>query len=184
MSYAQPVDLPTELTLSQLATLLKITPQAVNSAERAGIFKKLRRGTYPISAIGDYAENLRKTISGAGAGLGLTEARALLVAQQTKKVRIEVEALEGTLVKRDLVLRDWMQVVIAIRNQILGLGTKLVPRLMLCASPAAMQEVIDGEADQILDDLANAEFEFTDAIVDDETPLVPPSNGNGAEQRK
>ena len=178
--------LPSELTLSQLAMVLGISLQAVNTAERLGHIKKLSRGTYPLSAIADYVAHQHKTIRGAGAGLGLTEARAIYVAEQTRKVKLEREKLEGTLVRRDLVVRCWSNVVVALRAHLLGLPLRCVSRLILCRTEVEMQGILTQLVDDMCDELVNAEFEYVDdeELLAGPDPLTKIKKGNGAARAK
>ena len=140
MSLKQKGGLPRTLTLQELARALGLSLQRINQLEREGAIKKLGRDTYPVTAIADYCEGLRATISGGGAGIGLTDQRAELVRERILMARLEREAMEGKWLPTDQVERAWGLAIATSRQHFLAIPAKSAPQLAAATTP---QECFD-----------------------------------------
>lgn len=85
--------------------------------------------------------------------LDLSSERAQLAHAQTEKVRLEVAQMRGELVPFEQLADTWGNYVANARAKILGLGSKLAPRVAAEKSIQVCQAIIDAAVYEILSEL-------------------------------
>lgn len=85
--------------------------------------------------------------------LDLSNERAQLAHAQTQKVKLEVAQLQKELVPADQLADTWGNYVANARAKILGLGSKLAPRVAAEKSTQVCQAIIDAAVYEILSEL-------------------------------
>lgn len=134
--------LPSNLAPADLARLTGLTTQRLNQLQRQGVIKKAGRGVYPLSAITAYCQHQRKLIQGAGAGLGLTDARRALTHEKFLVARLERQLLQGKLVPVADIADSWAVVAQVTKTRLLGVPRLVAPRLVICKTPAEAEKLI------------------------------------------
>ena len=77
--------------------------------------------------------------------------------------------MEGVLVDRAAVLRDWTSVIVAVRNHLFYIPMKLAQRVLLCKTPQDVQDLIRDEIELACDEFNKAKFTFLADDSDDDT---------------
>jgi len=80
----------------------------------------------------------------------LTLARTQREIINAKRARVELDLLQGTVVKTQLVEDSTFEAGRLFRDQLRGMPAKLAPRLAIAATPQECAEILTGEIDLIL----------------------------------
>lgn len=133
------------LTARQLAGLLGLSERRIFELSKAGMLQK----PYVLKpSIGAYIGFLRQEKG------GLSAERQRLTKLKADILEIEKERRRGESILVADALAQWASVATAIRSKLLGLPTKLAPRLVALKSPLAVQAVLRPSVDEALSELS------------------------------
>ncbi len=164
------------LSVTEFAAVLGITPRRVNQLAAEGVFKPTERGVYPVTAITKYCANLRESTfkQEPGETVGLTEQRARLTHSKADLAMMQVAKLKGELVSLAVVKQTWIAVIIMVRARLLAMPTKLAPRLLGKKNAAEVETILRAEVYEACEDLSdNVEIRKSDT--DDSSGNAPDS---------
>jgi phage terminase Nu1 subunit (DNA packaging protein) len=154
--------LPSSVSLADLARLIGVTRSRCNELERQGVFKKLKHGTYPISAVASYCEFQREALQGSGAGAGLTAERAELVRERVIMARLEREERQGNLLPRDQVQSTWDSIVMVIRTALLAIPNRVAAQWSSLRSPQEAEAFVKTLIYEAMDAVRSTEMVIDD----------------------
>jgi hypothetical protein len=142
---------PTELTKSDAAKLLSLTPQRVGQLTEVGVLKLNTRGLYVpaevVAAFVAHREDIAaKRLGGAGS---YSDARAAKMRADAALSQIELAERSRELVRTDSVLELVLGAVARMKTVILGWPNRLAPRLAN-KSAAEIQDILKKEVHALL----------------------------------
>ncbi len=139
--------------VGDVAKLLKLTERRVQQLVGSRVLPRPTKGMYePVSCIHAYIDYL-KGLAFDGEEPSLVKERIRLTKSQADISEMERDVKKGGLVEREVVANTLGMVITAFRNRILGLPTKLAPRLVGCTI-VEIQQIIDEEVHRALTDLS------------------------------
>jgi phage terminase Nu1 subunit (DNA packaging protein) len=142
---------PTELTKSDVAKLISLTPQRVGQLTEAGVLKLNPRGLYvPAEVVAAYVAH-REHIAAQrlGGGGSYTDARAAKMRADAALSQIELAERQRELVRTDSVLEIVVGAVTKMKTVILGWPNRLAPRLAN-KSASEIQDILKKEVHALL----------------------------------
>jgi phage terminase Nu1 subunit (DNA packaging protein) len=162
MKTKQKSGLPQTLTLTELAGVLGLTTHRLNQLEREGVIKKLGRGVYPLSAIRDYAEHMRRVVQGNGAGAGLLAERASLARERALRARLDREVLQGKWAPADQIESAWATAIKTMAMRLLAMPQKCATLVLGLTSPGEIEAALRKEVTAAMRELSEVEYRLDD----------------------
>ena len=137
---------------------------------------RISRGEYDmVGCVHWYVDFLHAQIQAARRGDETEQqARARLVKASANLKELELAREQGRLITQDTVKMLWERVVVAFKNRLLIIPTKLPQRLVACTQIAEMKQLLEQE-------LYEAMHELSTTVVDTES-APPRSMDNGADE--
>jgi len=156
-------------TREQIAHVLKITPRMVNRHVKDHGMPIVARGEYDlVSCVHWYLDYLKTEIQRARRGdESEQQARARLVKATANLRELDLAREEKRLLPVDAVKELWERIVIAFKNKMLSLPTKLPQKLIGMEDPGNMKSLIEGEIYEALGELSRFEV-----VEEPETPYA------------
>lgn len=140
-----------------LAKHLDLSQRTIHDLRARGIIGFVTPGRWDLDACRvDYIRHIQARASGRAqeGDLDLSQEKAKLARAQTEKTELEVRVRRGELLEAAAVLRRLTEVVVSIRSRILGMSSKLAPRLG-AADAETCERLIHEEAHDALSQLAS-----------------------------
>ena len=132
--------LPADVPLRDLCWLLACTKQRVDQLAAAGIIKKTTRGRYALTSVPRFIENQRKGGTGPKTwqDVRIALAQEKLIAAQRQRYRDE-----RLLIPTSPAIEAFRGVVRVLRDRMLGLPTRMAPRVHSARSVPETQLVLE-----------------------------------------
>ena len=155
-----------ELGTDVMAKMLKLTARRLQQLENEGVVQKSERGRWPmiptLHAYIDYLRALatRGDVEGTTADAYTTE-RARLTKTKADIAELERQKLAGEVIPADAVQSAWAALLSVARTRLMGIGSKLAPRLKVLTTDNERKDAIDAEIIAALTALSGAHLDFT-----------------------
>jgi len=137
------VDLKANISVAELAVLLRLTPRSVSDLVRRGTLTKRGRGFQLDEAVGDYVENARQLARGRGGDAAIASAaaqRTRLMAAKADMAELEIEKFRGEWVRIADTEIGWGVICRSIRAAMLALPARLAGRAGLTREAADLAD--------------------------------------------
>lgn len=149
---------PQHYPVKAIASLLDLTERRVQQLVKDGTLPKPINGAYdPIGCVLAYIHYLRRLIAGSGE-LSLTEERTRLTKLQGDLVELQIRKARGKVIDSEKAMQAWGDITTSIRQQLLGLSTRLAPALTNCQSVPETKEQIDTVIRELLNELSSPDL--------------------------
>jgi hypothetical protein len=150
--------MPQPYPISAIAQLIKLSERRIYQLVKDGVLPRPIKGEYDaIGCVHAYIDYLRKAIAGNGE-LSLTEERTRYTKYQADLAQIELKKGLGQLLKTDVAMQHWEKIVIAAKQRLLGLSTRLAPLVATTQSIPEIKERIDNAIYEVLNEFANPDL--------------------------
>ena len=149
------MDLPTKVSTADLAKLLSVNERTITKLVDKKVLRRESRGTFDtVDAVAAYVAH-REGVVAAEQGVGdYGKARAQLYLERARAARIKREQLEGSLVKVADVVAFNVGIVTLVKNRLLGVPTKVAPRLVGLKNAAEAEALVRAEVYEALTEIA------------------------------
>ena len=136
----KPTALPTDVSLQEVCWLLGVTKQRIDQLVAAGVVTKVARGRYSITSIPRFVETQRKGGTGPQTWQDVRTALAQekLIAAQRQRYRDE-----RLLIPTAAAIEAFRGVVRVLRDRMLGLPTRMAPRVHSARTVPEVQLVLE-----------------------------------------
>ena len=147
-------ELPEAISITTLRWLLgDVTIEYVNQLERQGVLEKSARGMYRTASVRAYIRTMRHRALGPA---GWNDARTELARERASAARMTRLERESELLPRDVVESVVGATFTIVRQNFLGMGTRLAPQLHQAPSVPAVQLIVDQHVREVLSALADS----------------------------
>jgi hypothetical protein len=144
---------------SELARLLGITPRRVAQLVDEGTFKIEKKDTYDAATSIQAYIAMRENVLAEQYGKGeFGRARASLYTQRARKMELEAQKLEGSLVLRSETASSWLTWFRLFKQQFQALPTRIAPQMVNLKTPMAAQSVMSNAVNELLQEFADMTF--------------------------
>jgi phage terminase Nu1 subunit (DNA packaging protein) len=151
------MSLPKCVDTDDLARVLGIDERTVRRLVKKGILKRDKLGFDLADSIVSYIA-YREGLATNAAGTGdFGVARAAVYKERAAKMKLEREALEGSLLPANEVRATWSQAFVLARTRMLAIPSKLAGRMALLNKPGDCAKLMDAEIREGLEDIAGTE---------------------------
>ena len=136
----KPTALPTDISLEAICWLLACTKQRIDQLVAAGVVTKVARGRYSITSIPRFVETQRKGGTGPQTwqDVRIALAQEKLIAAQRQRYRDE-----RLLIPTAAAIEAFRGVVRVLRDRMLGLPTRMAPRVHSARSVPETQLILE-----------------------------------------
>ena len=149
---------PQTYPVQAIARLLKLSERRVQQLVKDGILPRPVKGEYgAIDCVHAYIDYLKKLISGSGE-LSLTDERTRLTKYQADLAELDLRRAHGEVILTREAMRLWSDVVMAVRQRLLGLPTRMAPLLVNCPSIPEVKSRLDLAITEVLGELTNPDI--------------------------
>lgn len=139
-----------------LERIFGVTQQQVSEYVKVGM-PVSSRGKYDLEAcVTWWVARKRAEIDSQLENLGWKEQEVRLKRAKADREEMEAAKMRGTLIEREVVLRQYGQLVSAFRARVLRIGSTVAPRAIGCTA-AQMKQMIDDEVWDALSELSRGE---------------------------
>ena len=154
MSKQQPKSaLPDAVSLDVMRMLLGgVTTSHINGLARQGIIEKTERGMYTLASVGDYVRWLRRVQDGPR---NWQDVRTEIGREKLALLKLDQQERERRVIPVGEVRQCWTTIARTIRDKILGLASRLAPRLTGIRTAVEVEAILRPELEQCLEELAN-----------------------------
>lgn len=163
-------------SLDHIAHLLKLTPRMVNKHVKDNGMPRISRGEYDmVLSVHWYIDFLHAQIQAARRGDETEQqARSRLIKASANLKELELAREQGRLITQDTVKILWERIVIAFKNRMLIIPTKLPQRLVACTQITEVKQLLEQEIHEALNELSSTDIDTAPRPgatrpVDDET---------------
>ena len=141
-----------------IAQLLKLTERRVQQLVKDGILPRPVQGNYDaIACVHGYIDYLRKLVAGSGE-LTLTDERTRLTKYQADLAERELKKSDGELIDTRRAMKIWAEVVMIVKQRLLGLSSRLAPLVATSQSLPEIKERIDSAIYEVLNEFSNPDL--------------------------
>jgi len=141
--------------VSAIAQLLKLTERRIQQLVKDGILPRPIQGNYDaIACTHAYIDYLRRLVAGSGE-LSLTDERTRLTKLQADLAQVELDKQNGDLIKTDIAMKLWGEVITATRQRLLGFPTRIAPIVAASQSIPEIKERLDSAICEILNEFTS-----------------------------
>lgn len=152
-----------KVKVADLAAAFGVTTHQVHLLAKEGTLIRAGRGEYPVlENVRKYCERLRKASypkMGPAGDADYEKSRARLTAAKADSEEIKLAQLQGKVVEVEAVERVWNGMVSIAKTRILGVPSKIAPRLKGKKDPAEIQSIIENALHETLQSLSEYENE-------------------------
>ena len=150
---------PQQYPISAIASLLKLSERRVYQLVKDNILPRPVKGAFDaIACIHGYIDYLKKLAAGNGE-LSLTDERTRLTKYQADLAGIQLHRAQGQVVGSKKAQGVWEDIVVAIRQKLLGLSNRLAPLVATSQSIPEIKDRIDNAIFEVLNELSNPNLE-------------------------
>jgi phage terminase Nu1 subunit (DNA packaging protein) len=146
--------LPSDVTAAELMRLLGCTRPRITQLEKDGIVTRTGRGRYELASVPRYIDWLRKGNEGPAAW---NRARTELASERAAAARLDRMEREGQVVRIAEVRRTWIEIATTVRNKILGVASRLAPRILMIMTAVEAEAILRSELEMCLEELSRTE---------------------------
>jgi hypothetical protein len=151
------MSLPKCVDTDSLALILGIDDRSIRRLVRKDVLKRTKLGFDLCESVAAFVAH-REGIAAKAAGTGdYGVARAAVYKERAAKMKLEREALEGSLVSAQEVRATWSAAFILARTRMLAIPSKVALRIAMMKTPAECQTLLNAEIREGLEDIANTE---------------------------
>jgi phage terminase Nu1 subunit (DNA packaging protein) len=145
------MNFPPKVSTSTLATLLSVNERTIAKLTEKKVLRREERGVFDvvdaIAAHTAYRESVAAEQAGQGA---YGKARAQLYLERARMARLKREELEGQLGRTSEWRAFGASVATVVKNRVLGVATKVAPRLINLKSAAQAEAIVyDGNREAL-----------------------------------
>jgi phage terminase Nu1 subunit (DNA packaging protein) len=146
----------TQINIKALASLLSLTTRRVQQLADEGYIPRGDNKRYYLeSAVRGYIKFLKSKNGGDGIGADYHAEKARLVKAQADKAEIDVQELNGELVRASEVSAVWYNTVTACKSRLLSIPSKAAPIVAAETNAGECQIIIDDLVREALEELSN-----------------------------
>lgn len=144
-------------SLEQVAQVLKMTPQMVNRHVKVSGMPRISRGEYDlIKCVHWYIDFKDRQIKEARQGTETeSQARQRLVVATADLREVELARACGDLIELEVARKLWERLVLAFKNKMLLLPTKVAPVVLALKESNEVRELLDEEVQEALKELSH-----------------------------
>ncbi len=139
------MSVPKEGSPTELATLLGLTTQAIGKLTEKGIFRRVARGRYDLTAsivaYIRYRERLAAERAGGDEG-SYAQGRTKKIWEEARRAEHERLVREGLFLERESVDRTWKAMIASARSVLLAMPSRLALQLARASSPQACEALV------------------------------------------
>ncbi len=149
---------PQTYPVQAIARLLKLSERRVQQLVKDGILPRPVKGEYDaINCVHAYIDYLKKLISGSGE-LSLTDERTRLTKYQADLAELDLRRAHGEVIGTEDAMRIWSEVVMAVRQRLLALPTRMAPLVVNCQSIPEVKARLDVAITEVLGELTSPDL--------------------------
>jgi hypothetical protein len=152
-----------------IAKLLLISERRVQQLVKDGVIPKTEHGRYELApTVQGYVRYLQeRSLGRPSAPEDYHNEKARLVKLQADRAELEVEELQGRLVRADDVSRHWYDMINACKNRLLSVPSRAAPVVSSESSAGMCQQIIDDLIRESLEELSEVSgYETTGSGID------------------
>jgi phage terminase Nu1 subunit (DNA packaging protein) len=145
-------------SLEQLAAVLNMTPQMVNRHVKLHGMPRISRGEYDlIKCVHWYIDYKDQQIKEARRGTETeAQARQRLVVATANLREVDLAQACGELIEIEVAQSLWQRLMVAFKNKMLLIPTKIAPVVVQCKEPNEVQELLEAEIHEALYELSTS----------------------------
>lgn len=119
-----------EISLQQLAAMLRLSPRTVQGHAATGVIPKIGPGRFPFpGAIAAFTAHLRRSAEANAGASKLADARQGLTAERAAEVRLRLDATRREFVERDVAADGWTRVDAILARHLSEMGERIAAAL-------------------------------------------------------
>ena len=149
---------PWLLNKTESAAFFQISVQALSNWDIEPVEKKGNQVFYDLRDLVKYKHAYIPDEGEEDKKLDLSQERAKLTIEQTRKAKLERKQLEGSLLDVEAVTVAMQQMTSAVRAKLLSIPTKLAQDLVNIETPLEVQEKIKAQIYELLNELSSDQF--------------------------